>query len=139
MQKLLIMWLSLFVVALSTLGLKPAQANDLANEKRAMESIGFQQFKEASRVFVRTTEPVKYRIDTSRPLTVVLILENTKIPLKNNKRVLPVKYFDSPVYRITPRVIEGPSPSTHIEIQLRRAAKFNQVQNDTMLALDFAR
>ena len=139
MKKLLQPWFALFLLLPLTLSTTPANAEDLINEKRDMEWIGFQQFQEVSRVFVRTTERVKYRVDTSRPLTVVLILENTKIPIKNNQRILPVKHFDRPVYKIIPKVIEGPSPSTHIEIQLRRATKFNQVQKDNMLALDFAR
>lgn len=130
---------SLFGLIAMVLGCATAMAEDLTNEKRAMESIGFQQFQEASRVFVKTTEAVTYRIDTSRPLTVILILENTKIPLKNNKRILPVAHFDSPIYKITPKVMEGPSPTTHIEIQLRRAAKLKQVQTDNFLALDFTR
>jgi len=139
MKKLLQPWFALFLLLSLTLSSAPANSEDLTNEKRDMEWVGFKQFQEVSRVFVRTTDPVKYRIDTSRPLTVVLILENTAIPIKNNQRALPVKNFDSPVYKIIPKVIEGPSPSTHIEIQLRRAAKFTQVQKDNMLALDFAR
>ena len=139
MKKLLQPWFPLFLLLSVTLSTIPANAEELINEKRDMEWVGFKQFQEVSRVFVRTTDPVKYRIDTSRPLTVVLILENTAIPIKNNQRALPVKNFDSPVYKIIPKVIEGPSPSTHIEIQLRRAAKFTQVQKDNMLALDFAR
>ena len=139
MKKLLQPWFALFLLLSLTLSSTPANSEDLTNEKRDMEWVGFKQFQEVSRVFVRTTDPVKYRIDTSRPLTVVLILENTAIPIKNNQRALPVKNFDSPVYKIIPKVIEGPSPSTHIEIQLRRAAKFTQVQKDNMLALDFAR
>ena len=139
MKKLLQPWFALFLLLSLTLSSAPANSEDLTNEKRDIEWVGFKQFQEVSRVFVRTTDPVKYRIDTSRPLTVVLILENTAIPIKNNQRALPVKNFDSPVYKIIPKVIEGPSPSTHIEIQLRRAAKFTQVQKDNMLALDFAR
>ena len=139
MKKLLQPWFALFLLLSLTISSAPANSEDLTNEKRDMEWVGFKQFQEVSRVFVRTTDPVKYRIDTSRPLTVVPILENTAIPIKNNQRALPVKNFDSPVYKIIPKVIEGPSPSTHIEIQLRRAAKFTQVQKDNMLALDFAR
>ncbi len=139
MKKLLQPWFALLLFLSFTLATAPAQAEDLTNEKRNVEWVGFKQFQEVSRVFVRTTEAVKYRVDTSRPLTVVLIIENTAIPIKNNQRALPVKFFDSPVYKIIPKVIEGPSPSTHIEIQLRRAVKFNQVQKENLLALDFTR
>jgi hypothetical protein len=118
----------------------PAMAQDsLDNEIQDMDWIGFQQFQEVSRVFVRTTEKVKYHVDTSKPNLVVLILHNTRVPLKNNRRHLDTRYFDSPVSYIKPKVIEGPSPSVRIEIRLRMKVPFEQVQEDNFLALAFQR
>ena len=114
-------------------------AQDLAAEVKDLNWVGFQQFKQASRVFVRTTEPVKYTIDTSRPNLVVLNLENTRIPIANNARFLDTHFFDSPIVFIQPKVIEGPSPSVRIEIRLRQKVPFVEKQNDTVLALDFQR
>ena len=108
-------------------------------EKTELNWVGFQQFEEVSRVFVRTVKPVRYKVDTSRPNTVTLILENTRIPLKNNSRILPTGHFDSPVLKIIPRILEGPTPSTHIEIHLRHQASFKKVQKDQYVALDFQR
>lgn len=104
-----------------------------------MSWIGFQQFQESSRVFVRTTEKVNYRVDNSRRDMVILILENTRVELKNNTRFLDTRYFDSPVSFIQPKVIEGTSPSVRIEIRLRERVPFKEVQNDNFLALDFDR
>ena len=108
-------------------------------EKTELDWVGFQQFEEVSRVFVRTVKPVEYKVDTSRPNTVTLILENTRIPLKNNARILPTSHFDSPVLKVIPRILEGPTPSTHIEIHLRHQASFKKVQKNQYVALDFQR
>ena len=116
-----------------------AWAQDLSGELMDVNRLGFQQFKEVSRVFVRTTEQVKYRIDTSRDGVVALILENTRVPLRNNRRDLDTRYFESPVRYIRTEVIEGPSPSVQIEIMLREVVPFGTIQNDNFLALDFKR
>jgi colicin import membrane protein len=116
-----------------------AQAQDMEGEIKDLNWVGFQQFQEASRVFVRTTEPVKYSVDTSRPDMVVLVLENTRIPIRNNARFLDTHFFDSPVTFIHPKSIEGPSPSVRIEIRVRQKVPFKEKQSDNVLALDFRR
>src|SRR5258706_9358972 len=85
-----------------------APAQNLEGELKDVEWIGFQQFQEASRVFVRTTEPVKYRVDASKQNEVVIILENARIPTRNNRRPLDTHYFDGPVTYIQSRVVEAP-------------------------------
>jgi hypothetical protein len=116
-----------------------ATAQDYQGEIVEMNWIGFQQFQEASRVFVQTTEPVRYRVEQVSPKHVVLTLENTRVPLRNNRRAMDTRYFDSPVLNIQPKIIEGPSPSVRIEIFLREPAEFTKTQQDNVLALDFAR
>ena len=112
---------------------------ELEQEVKELSFIGFQQFQEVSRVFVRTTEPVKYKVDNSRSDLIILFLENTTVPLRNNRRQLDTRYFDSPVSYIQSRVIEGPSPSVRVEIRVRRKVPFKEVQSDNVLALDFQR
>ena len=116
-----------------------ALAQELDQEVRELNWIGFQQFKEVSRVFVRTTEPVKYKVENSKGDVIVLVLENTTVPLKNNRRQLDTRYFDSPVSYVQAKAIEGPSPSVRVEIRVRRKVPFKEVQNDNVLALDFRR
>ncbi len=108
-------------------------------ELKDLTWVGFQQFEEASRVFVRTSDKVTYRVDSSREKMVVLMLENTRIPLKNNRRPLPTQFFESPVLSIVAKPIEGPSQSVDVEIRLRRKVAFQVSQNDTVVALDFKR
>lgn len=126
-------------LACSSLLSAPAWAQDLSDEIKDLNWIGFQQFRESSRVFIRTTEPVKYRVDTSSPNSVVIILENTRIPLRNNRRPLDTRYFDSPVRYIIPKVIEGPSSSVRVEILLHHKVPFRQAQDDNVLSLFFER
>jgi len=121
------------------LAARPASAEDLSSEIKNMSWIGFQQFRDVSRVFVRTTESVKFRIDDTGTHRVVLILENTRVPLRNNTLPLDTQFFDGPVLAITPKVIEGPSQTVRIEIKLRDKVPYNQVQNDNFLAIDFRR
>lgn len=114
-------------------------AQDLQSEVKDLEWLGFQQFQGVSRVYVRTTEPVTYRVDSSRVNMVILELQNTRVPSKNNRRPLDTRFFDSPVERIVPTIIEGPSPSVRIELHLRQKVPYKETQNDTFLALDFQR
>ena len=69
----------IMTIALSLFFASTAVSQDLSAEVRDMNWVGFQQFKEASRVFVRTTESVKYRVDASKPGLVELTLENTDV------------------------------------------------------------
>jgi colicin import membrane protein len=116
-----------------------ARAQNMEAELKNLDWVGFQQFQEASRVFVRTTEPVKYKINTSRPNIVELLLENTRVPVFNNTRPLDTHFFEGPVLSVRAKPIEGPSQSVIIEIRMRRKVPFKQVQRDNVLALDFER
>ena len=111
-----------------------------ADELKDVNWVGFQQFADISRVFVRTSDPVQFQVRRISPYLVELILQNARVPIANNTRFLDTTYFDSPVRFIQPRVIEGPSASVRIEIHLKRpTVNYKEVQRDTLLALDFSR
>ena len=112
---------------------------DVSHELKDLERVGFQQFVDISRVFIRTTEPVRYTVDTSRPEVIAVVLENTGVSVFNNRRFLDTRFFNSAVSFVEPKVIEGPSPSVRIEIRVRRPVAFREIQNDTLLAFDFPR
>jgi colicin import membrane protein len=116
-----------------------AQNQGLEGELRDLTWVGFQQFQEATRVFVRTSDPVQYKVDTTQDNVVVIILENTRIPIFNNTRLLDTRFFDSPILNIKPKIIEGPSPSVRIEIRMRHKVPFKESQHENVLALDFER
>lgn len=116
---------------------QPDGGDQFGNEVKDLERIGFQLFADGSRVFVETTEPTRYTIDNTRRGVVVLTLQNTRVPLRNNRRVLDTRFFNSPVRRVKATVIEGQGSTTRVEIYLRRRTPYKEVQNDTFLALDF--
>jgi hypothetical protein len=120
---------------------RPAGAQEMVEEAEVKELrwVGFQQFQEVSRVFVRTTDPVTFRVDDSKPGVVTLILENVSVSVKNHLRHLDTGYYDSPVAFIQPRLIEGTSPSVNIEIKLRQQVAFQTKQDETVVSIDFAR
>ena len=129
----------LTTIALSFFLTATAHAQDLSSEVRDMNWVGFQQFKEASRVFIRTTESVKYRVDASKPGLVELTLENTDVSKKVNTLPLDTSFFDSPVRLISVEILEGASPSVRIRISLSEDVGFKEVQSDNVIALDFER
>ena len=129
----------LTTIALSLFLTSTASAQDLSAEVRDMNWVGFQQFKEASRVFVRTTESVKYRVDASKPGLVELTLENTDVTKKVNTLPLDTSFFDSPVRMVSVEILEGVSPSVRIRIALSEDVGFKEVQSDNVIALDFER
>jgi colicin import membrane protein len=125
-----------FLLALPFLA-TPTAAQEFENELRDLSFVGFQQYKEVSRVFVRTTDAVKFRVENSRDDMVVLTLENTSATVANNLRHLDTSFFKSPVAMITPKLIEGPSPSVQIEIRLRQKVPYRQSQADNVVNVDF--
>jgi colicin import membrane protein len=104
-----------------------------------MTWVGFQQTMESSRVFIKTTEPVRFHVTEEGTTLVVLELENTRIPMRNNQRFLDTHFFDTAVTMITPREIEGASRNVRIEIQLRDKVPYTSGQDENMVFLDFQR
>ncbi len=104
-----------------------------------MTWVGFQQTLEASRVFIKTNEPVRYHVTEEGDDLVVIELENTRIPLRNNQRFLDTHFFDSAVTMVTPREIEGVSRNVRIEIQLRNKVPYRTGRDENMVYLDFQR
>ncbi len=112
---------------------------EISGAMKDMTWVGFQQTMEASRVFIKTNAPVKYHVTEEGDNLVVLELENTRIPLRNNTRFLDTHFFDSAVTMITPKEIEGVSQNVRIEIQLRSKVPFTAGQDENMVYLDFRR
>ena len=127
------------LIALGLLLLSPARAQDLQDEPRELDFVGFQQFKEVSRVFVRTNEQARYHVNAGRDGVVVLTIENTGCSVANHLRHLDTHFFNGPVTLIQPKLIEGPSNSIEIDIFLRRGVTARQSQKDNVINLDFPR
>lgn len=117
----------------------PAASQDMEDAPRNLEFVGFQQFREVSRVFVRTNEPARYRV-SQRDGVVSVTLDNTGCQVMNNLRHLDTHLFDGPVSMVLPRVIEGASNSNiQIDIYVRQTVNVKQSQQDNVITLDFPR
>jgi len=77
----------------------PPRAPRQPSEARLMTWPGFQARPDgASRFFIQTTQPVVHemRVETGR---VVILLKQTRLHLRNNRRPLETRYFNTPVSR----------------------------------------
>jgi hypothetical protein len=102
--------------------------------KKAMTWVGFQQIKDGSRVFIKTSAAVDYRITEAGPETLVVELMDTIIPTHNNRRPLDTSFFPAAVAMITPTSSKG---SVKIEIKLKERVPFITKQEDNSLFVDF--
>ncbi len=105
-------------------------------KRRTLELIGFQQKAGASRVYVRTNEPVRYKVSEAGE-EIILELENTQIGKGNNTRALDTSFFDTAVARVDPAV--GPDRSVRVSIKLKEQVPFETRQEGTTISLDFPR
>ena len=111
----------------------------ISDEVKELTWVGFQQLKDASRVFVRTNEAVRYKVSWKSPTELLVEFFNTKVLVRNNLRFLDTQFFDSPVLLIKPFVIEAVSPTTRITITVRHKCPFQVKQEDNLIFIDFRR
>jgi len=120
----------------------PAPAEERVEISSAIKNmtwVGFQQTRDSSRVFIKTTEPVKFHVVEEGRNLIVLELENTRIPVHNNTRFLDTHFFDSAVTMIVPREIEGISRNVRVEIQLRNRVPYTSGQEGNLVYINFQR
>lgn len=120
----------------------PAPAEERVEISSAIKNmtwVGFQQTRDSSRVFIKTTEPVKFHVVEEGRNLIVLELENTRIPISNNTRFLDTHFFDSAVTMVVPREIEGISRNVRVEIQLRNRVPYTSGQEGNLVYINFQR
>lgn len=108
---------------------------DVSGKRKALTFVGFDD--KGPRVYVRTNEPVRYTVVAGANNTVVLELDNTSIPLRNNSRALDTTYFAGPVLRIQPE--RGPGHTVRVAITLRDAVTYQTRQDGNEVSVQFAR
>jgi hypothetical protein len=108
---------------------------EVSSRRKTMTLVGFQQQSGASRVFVRTSEPVRYTVSEEGG-AVVLELENTRIDLSNNTRPLDTSFFSSPVTRVE---ADASGRAVRVTINLRQQAPYQARQDGNVISLDFQR
>jgi len=114
----------------------PTTEASTAGKRRTLEIVGFQQQAGASRVYIRTNEPVRYKVSEGRK-EIILELENTQIGKGNNTRALDTSFFDTAVARVDPTV--GPDRSVRVSIKLKADVPVQTRQEGNTISLDFPR
>jgi hypothetical protein len=110
-----------------------------AGTTRQMTYIGFKNNAAQSRVFVRLNDAAEYTVTKQGDNLVVLEIQNTTIPLRNNKNHLDTTFFDSPVKMITPSEIEDASPKVRVVIEMKSAVPFEAKVEGREIAIYFKR
>jgi colicin import membrane protein len=111
-------------------------ASSVSGRRKTLEIVGFQQQAGASRVYVRTNEPVRYKVSEGRN-EIILELENTQIGKGNNTRALDTSFFDTAVARVDPLV--GPDRSVRVSIKLKARVPVQTHQEGNTISLEFPR
>ena len=106
---------------------------EVNSKTKALTFVGFDVT--GPRVYVRTSGPVRYTISSEEKNTVVLQLDNTSIPVRNNARALDTAFFAGPVLRIQPE--RGPKNSVRVAITLRDAVAYQPHQDGNEVSVQF--
>ncbi|RJS26926.1 AMIN domain-containing protein [Corallococcus sp. H22C18031201] len=110
--------------------------SEVSSRRKTMTLVGFQQQQGASRVFVRTNEPVRYTV-SEQDKQVVLELENTRVEFTNNTRPLDTHFFATAVAKV--EADPGANRTVRVTIQLKESARFETRQDGNLITLDFQR
>jgi hypothetical protein len=95
-----------------------------AEGPRKMSYIGFKNTAQSSKIYARLNAEAKFTVRKEGSNLVVLEIQNSKIPLRNNKNHLDTTFFDSPVKMITPSEIDDATPSIRITIEMKEATPY---------------
>jgi len=117
----------------STSGAPPS----VSSRRKTILFLGFQQEAGASRVFVRTNEPVRYSVSPSGKNALVVELENTAFGAANTRRALDTSFFETAVARVVPGGVDG--KTARIQIQLKSNVSYEARQEGNEVILEFPR
>ncbi|HZH77946.1 MAG TPA: AMIN domain-containing protein, partial [Archangium sp.] len=117
---------------------EPRQGDRVAGSsgRTTMTLVGFAQESTASRVFLRTTQPVEFNV-TEGEKVVFVVLENTGIAESNNTRPLDTSFFDTAVTSVVADA--GPSRTVRVSIRLKEQVRYQTRQNGNELSIEFQR
>ncbi|ATB37811.1 AMIN domain-containing protein [Cystobacter fuscus] len=109
----------------------------VSSRRKTMTLVGFKQERGASRVFVRTNEPVRYSVSPAGDKLVVVELENTVIAEENNTRAMDTSFFNTAVASVDAN--PGPSRSVRVSIRLKQQVPYETRQEGNELSIEFQR
>jgi hypothetical protein len=117
---------------------EPRQGDRIATSsgRTTMTLVGFAQESTASRVFLRTTQPVQFNV-TEGDRVIFVVLENTGIAESNNTRPLDTSFFDTAVKSVVADA--GPSRTVRVAIRLKEQVSYQTRQDGNELSIEFQR
>ena len=101
-----------------------------------LREVGFKQLPGISRVFVRTSTAVQFRVTDVDDQTVQIEVENTRATRANDLRFLDTSFFPSAVQMIKP---SRQGTSYVLTVKLRQRVPYAQKVVGDMVAVDFQR
>ncbi len=101
-----------------------------------LREVGFKQLPGVSRVFVRTSDAVQFRVTDVDDQTVQIEVENTRATRANDLRFLDTSFFPSAVQMIEP---SRQGTSYVLTVKLRQRVPYAQKVVGDMVAVDFQR
>ena len=106
----------------------------MSARRKTLSLVGLRFNNGATSVFVRTNEPVSYRV-SQRPNGLVVTIENTRIRRRNDARPLDAQYFDSPVAKVRATQNRG---DVEVTIDLKTQAPYQATQTGREVELNFS-
>ncbi len=110
-------------------------SNDYSEKK--MTYIGFRDTSTQSRVFARVDQEVKYEVKKEGDNLMVLEIQESCIPLRNNKNHLDTTFFESPVKMVTPTEVEGYPRKIRIIIERKNNVPYEHRVEGNEIAIYF--
>jgi len=106
----------------------------VSGKRKTLSLVGLRFNKGSMSVFVRTNEPVSYRV-SERPTGVVITIENTRIRRHNDTRSLDAHFFDSPVANVRASQNHG---DVEVNIELKNHVAYQATQTGREVQLNFS-
>jgi colicin import membrane protein len=103
--------------------------------RKTLSLVGLRFNNGGTSVFVRTNEPVSYRV-SERPNGLVITIENTRIRRRNDTRPLDAEYFDTPVAKVRASQNRG---DVEVNIDLKAHAAYQATQTGPEVELSFSK
>lgn len=106
-----------------------------AFKNAVIDFIGFKQERGVGRVTIRTDGPARFGVKEDLDRNVVVVLDNTRIGLPNNERVLDTSFFDTAVALVKPE--PAGDKSVNVLVVLKQTVPYRVSQQGNEVTLEF--
>lgn len=124
-----------FALACSLAAPAVAAAQDVLDEPKELQYIGYVASHDGPQVILRTNEPTGASVERVNRHLLVVHLNNCSLKRKLYGLPLDTRYFDGPIDRVVAVPIEGPAIGLRVEVHLRQAARWRMRRHGSAVAL----